>query len=268
VQGRPNGQIRWEQVEANVLSFESSSLHELFHCASRSCPLTDTGYVKLRGTHCDPLNIVKLFSLNFFFSSVYEWSQVLPVESSLKQAVDWVLCAICHIRNEYFSQILQWIGVITDATPDYLTTESGQSATDDIKDSQQNQPLTDDVKADSGAAGSRRTMSMHSYLCSFNVNSLNESQLSTLSTSSQSPVALRRLIDCGVVSALCAGLYMASQRKLYNVFDMEPLNAVSENFVSTDAAKIWVDLNASGPSNSHQQSANSSGRSSPLSHSG
>lgn len=192
---------------------------------------------------------------------------MLPVESSLKQAVDWVLCSICHIRNEYFSQILQWIGVITDAFPDYLISDSGQSATDDVKDSQQNQPLTDDLKADSGATGTRRTLSTHSYLCGFNVNSLNESQLSTLSTSSQSPVALRRLIDCGVVTALCAGLYTAAQRKLCNVFDMESFT-VAENFVSTDAAKIAVDLSGTASLNSHRQSASSSGRSSPLGHSG
>jgi len=194
---------------------------------------------------------------------VYEWSQVLPVDAPLKQAVDSVLCSICHIKPEYFLQILQWIGVIADIGPVDLTSDGGQSATDDIKGSHQNQPLTDDIKADSAATGSRQTMS----LGSFSVNALNESQMSMLATCCQSPSAMRRLIDTGVVSALCSGLCLASQRKLYSVFEGESAVTGSDNLVSTDSSKVWVDFNGAVPSGSCRQSANS-GRSSPLSFSG
>lgn len=186
----------------------------------------------------------------------------------MKQAVDNVLCSICHLRPEFFMQILQWIGVVADMSPaDIAASGMTQSATDDAKDSEQNQPLTDDVKADSGVTGSRRATSLHS--TSFNVNTLNECQLSTLAVSCQSPVALRRLIDTGIVSSLCAGLCAASQRKLCTVFDMEPLVSTSESFVSTDAGKVWADLNCAGSSlNSHRQSTSSEQTSPLLNHAG
>lgn len=183
---------------------------------------------------------------------------MLAVDSPLKQAVDSVLCSVCHIKPEYFSQILEWVGVVSDVA-DESASSAGQSATDDVKGSQLNQSLTDDSKAD----GHRHTLSCGG---SFSINAFSESQLSMLATCCQSPVATRHLIDTGLVSALCTGLCLASQRKLYNAFDVEPVVTVS------DATKAWNDFN-SGPSlssssQSHQHQATNSGQSSPISHSG
>ena len=60
---------------------------------------------------------------------MYEWSMVLPATSTLKQAVDTVICSFCYIRPEYFTTLLEWIGVIVGVDL------SRASVTDDHKDS-------------------------------------------------------------------------------------------------------------------------------------
>jgi hypothetical protein len=166
-------------------------------------------------------------------------------------------------------QLLHWMGVYSDVSQIDTASDVLQSTTDDIKDSQQNQPLTDDVKADSGASsGHRISFSYNSF-----INSLDESRLLTLSVACQSPFAMCQLIDSGVVSGLCSLLCASAQRKLCNLFDMEPLpgSATSDTVPTVNSSKVWLDLagiTVSKPSGSQRQST-SSGQSSPfLSHNG
>jgi len=78
-------------------------------------------------------------------SSMYEWSTVLTPGSTLKRAVDYVLCAMCYIHPEYFLSILEWMGIM-------FGVDMSASITDDYKDSSSQQynssteGLTDDSK--------------------------------------------------------------------------------------------------------------------------
>lgn len=113
-------------------------------------------------------------------SSVYEWSQVLPVESQMKRAVDSLLCSICYLCPEFFTQILQWMGISASADQQSMPGSSPSASavgrttvavTDDAKMSHplmtNDEPVTDDVKAADGVATTLRN----------SVNALSEAQV-------------------------------------------------------------------------------------------
>lgn len=142
------------------------------------------------------------------FSSVYEWSTVLSFDSSLKRAVDNVLCSICYIYPEFFTLILEWMGIMLN--PDNSMTAS---ISDDCKDSSQqhhNASLTDDSKeaqtSQQGAVGNGIPDSLIT-LHDFSHMMLDRSHLSTLAITCQSPGAVRQLLDSNFPSILAQGLF-------------------------------------------------------------
>ena len=153
---------------------------------------------------------------------MYEWSTVLAYDSPLKKAVDSVICSMCFVHPQYFSTILEWLGIIT---PGISFDLSSAAVTDDHKDSQQQsqqaqEPMTDDLKADS-ARLANTNRSHHSTMAippvllqEFTHLILDESHLSTLATTCQSEDALQQLLDAGFVAVLCQGVYEFCSREL------------------------------------------------------
>lgn len=171
-------------------------------------------------------------------SCMYEWSLVLPCDSALKRAVDFMLCSLCYIQSSCVLLLLEWMGIVSDGSE---TTAS----TDDVKGSRCNQPLTDDVKADGASSRLRQTM--------LAVMPLHSAQLATLALSCQSPLALRKLIDSGIVSALCDSLYATCQQKLSDALNAALL--VSESDTATpEAAQTGTKSQADEPSVSDMHS--------------
>ena len=63
---------------------------------------------------------------HFLSSSVYEWSMVLPLNSSLKRAADFVLCAMCYVQPILFESLLQWMGISMESGLDMDTSLTGE----------------------------------------------------------------------------------------------------------------------------------------------
>ncbi|XP_078504877.1 dual E2 ubiquitin-conjugating enzyme/E3 ubiquitin-protein ligase BIRC6 isoform X4 [Lissotriton helveticus] len=118
------------------------------------------------------------------FESLYKWSMSLPCNLVLKKAVDSLLCSMCHIHPNYFSLLMGWMGI----TPPPMQSQHGLSMTDDSKKEDLNASLTDDSKNAQAPLA------------------LNESQLATLAASSQSPEAIKQLLDSSIPSLLVRSL--------------------------------------------------------------
>lgn len=118
------------------------------------------------------------------FESLYKWSMSLPCNLVLKKAVDSLLCSMCHIHPNYFSLLMGWMGI----TPPPMQSQHGLSMTDDSKKQDLNASLTDDSKNAQAPLA------------------LNESHLATLAASSQSPEAIKQLLDSSIPSLLVRSL--------------------------------------------------------------
>lgn len=153
-----------------------------------------------------------------FYSCLYEWSSVLGVESHLKKAVDFVLCAICHICPDSFTRIMEWIGIMI--TPEFGLTAS---IPDDRKDgSRYHSLMTDDSKeassalAESEENGEQAGLTILQeikHLC------LDERHLFTLALACQSPLATRQLLESGFPAVLAQGLFEFCNRVISNFAD-------------------------------------------------
>lgn len=173
-----------------------------------------------------------------FFSSLFEWSVILKVDSALKKAVDYVLCAFCHIQPECFSQLLVWMGIIItgdnsmaasicDDRKDHFhqspagtaaataeDTSLSASICDDRKDSS-NLPVDNMMTDDSKEANNVHSNSPNNHfieipqtlLQEFRHISLEEAHLSTLALACKSPVAIKQLLDSGFPAVLAQGLF-------------------------------------------------------------
>ncbi|XP_053567827.1 baculoviral IAP repeat-containing protein 6 isoform X7 [Bombina bombina] len=118
------------------------------------------------------------------FESLYKWSMSLPCNMVLKKAVDGLLCSMCHIHPNYFSLLMVWMGI----TPPPIQSQHRLSITDDSKKQDLNASLTDDSKNAQAPLA------------------LSESHLATLAASSQSPEAIKQLLDSGLPSLLVRSL--------------------------------------------------------------
>ena len=170
---------------------------------------------------------------------MYEWSLVLPCDSTLKRAVDFVLCSLCYVQSSCVLLLLEWMGIASDDSNDTV------ASTDDVKGSHRNQPLTDDVKADGANGRLRQTM--------LAVMPLHSSQLATLALACQSPMALHKIIDNGIVSALCNSLYATCHQKLNDALNAALLVSESESATS-DAARVGTTSQTDEPSASYMHS--------------
>lgn len=108
----------------------------------------------------------------------------LPCNMALKKAVDGLLCSMCHIHPSYFSLLMGWMGI----TPPPIQSQHRLSITDDIKKQDLNTSLTDDSKNAQAPL------------------MLTESHLATLAAASQSPEAIKQLLDSGLPSLLVRSL--------------------------------------------------------------
>ena len=165
---------------------------------------------------------------------------MLPCESMLKRAVDFVLCSLCYVQSNCVLLLLEWMGIVSDGC-------GPVADTDDVKGSHRNQPLTDDVKADS-ASGRLRQSTLAAL-------PLHNAQLATLAVSCQSPLALRKLIDSGIVSALCNSLYVTCHRRLNDALNAALLVSEPDTAVS-DAARSAAGSQTDDPSLSDMHSGN------------
>ncbi|KAJ7401889.1 hypothetical protein BTVI_91631 [Pitangus sulphuratus] len=107
------------------------------------------------------------------FESLFNWSMSLPCNMVLKKAVDSLLCSMCHIHPNYFSLLMGWMGI----TPPPMQCQHRLSMTDDSKKQDLSSSLTDDSKNAQAPLA------------------LTESHLATLAASSQSPEAIKQLLD-------------------------------------------------------------------------
>uniref|UniRef100_A0A8C5SLZ2 Baculoviral IAP repeat containing 6 n=1 Tax=Laticauda laticaudata TaxID=8630 RepID=A0A8C5SLZ2_LATLA len=118
------------------------------------------------------------------FESLFNWSMSLPCNVVLKKAVDSLLCSMCHIHPSYFSLLMGWMGI----TPPPIQLQHRLSMTDDSKKQDLTSSLTDDSKNAQAPLA------------------LTESHLATLAASSQSPEAIKQLLDSGLPSLLVRSL--------------------------------------------------------------
>ncbi|NXL92489.1 BIRC6 protein, partial [Alectura lathami] len=116
--------------------------------------------------------------------SLFNWSMSLPCNMVLKKAVDSLLCSMCHIHPNYFSLLMGWMGI----TPPPMQCQHRLSMTDDSKKQDLSSSLTDDSKNAQAPLA------------------LTESHLATLAASSQSPEAIKQLLDSGLPSLLVRSL--------------------------------------------------------------
>ncbi|XP_022103700.1 LOW QUALITY PROTEIN: baculoviral IAP repeat-containing protein 6-like [Acanthaster planci] len=136
------------------------------------------------------------------FSSLYEWSVVLPLDSPLKQATGFVLCAMCHIHPSFYVAMLSWMGIIN--TEEEM--EVDELLTDDSKDAQEHgQSLTDDTKEASRQSPSRPV----------HINMLDQLHLATLALASQSPAATRILLESNFPRMLANALMDFCNYEIY-----------------------------------------------------
>ncbi|KAG8444148.1 hypothetical protein GDO86_009363 [Hymenochirus boettgeri] len=118
------------------------------------------------------------------FESLYTWSMSLPCNLVLKKAVDGLLCSMCHIHPNYFSLLMGWMGI----TPPPIQSQHRLSITDDSKKQDLNASLTDDSKNAQAPLA------------------VTEAHLATLAAASQSPEAIKQLLDSGLPSLLVKSL--------------------------------------------------------------
>ncbi|XP_042305457.1 LOW QUALITY PROTEIN: baculoviral IAP repeat-containing protein 6 [Sceloporus undulatus] len=117
------------------------------------------------------------------FESLFNWSMSLPCNMVLKKAVDSLLCSMCHIHPNYFSLLMGWMGITPPPVQQHRL-----SMTDDSKKQDLSSSLTDDSKNAQAPLA------------------LTESHLATLAASSQSPEAIKQLLDSGLPSLLVRSL--------------------------------------------------------------
>ncbi|XP_048392897.1 baculoviral IAP repeat-containing protein 6 isoform X1 [Stegostoma tigrinum] len=118
------------------------------------------------------------------FELLFNWSMSLPCNMVLKKAVDSLLCSICHIHPSYFSLLMGWMGITLPS----LQMQHRLSMTDDSKKEDMDSGLTDDSKNAQAPIV------------------LNESHLVTLAAATQSPEAIKQLLESSLPSMLVKSL--------------------------------------------------------------
>ena len=166
-----------------------------------------------------------------FCRSVFEWATSLPVDSPLKKSLDAVICSVCYINPDYFSVLLEWLGIsstnalnslLTDDSKDQQQQQHSQGfLTDDKKDKDERRfrSLTDDTKAgdqtyrhtynleDRGRGGALEGAGPIFLLQDLSDSMLSPPHLLSLAGACMSPMALLKLLESGFPTILCQALY-------------------------------------------------------------
>ncbi|XP_071961824.1 dual E2 ubiquitin-conjugating enzyme/E3 ubiquitin-protein ligase BIRC6-like isoform X2 [Antedon mediterranea] len=125
------------------------------------------------------------------FSSIYEWSMVLPSTCALKKSADYVLCSMCYVQPSFFTSMMEWMGVVHDTSLEMVS------------------HLTDDSKgAEKGAGTDDEQLPRHQPITieDLGLVILNEDHLTTLSIACRSPSASQQLITSGFLAILTQAL--------------------------------------------------------------
>ncbi|XP_041468480.1 baculoviral IAP repeat-containing protein 6-like isoform X2 [Lytechinus variegatus] len=166
------------------------------------------------------------------FSSIYEWSTVLPVNSALKRAADFVLCSMCMIQPAHFDSLLQWMGVMVGGP-----VELQAPITDDSKEDELNILLTDDSKGANLQHQSQPNLHLPTSQPitrqEFSHVIIDEAHLSLLALACQSDVATKRLLDSQFLVLLAEALSEFCTQELIRT---ESLNGFNDPL--TDASKL------------------------------
>lgn len=134
------------------------------------------------------------------FDALFQWTLVLDPHSALKEAVDSVLCAFCHVQPNAFFMLFQRLQIFV---PVYCGDEQQQqqqqnsaSVSDDTKETE---IQTDDTKSGINA----KTLFTASLMLTENrYLNLSEGQLLTIAAVSRSPTIIEKLIQEGLPSFL------------------------------------------------------------------
>ncbi|XP_041353670.1 baculoviral IAP repeat-containing protein 6-like isoform X2 [Gigantopelta aegis] len=178
--------------------------------------------------------------------TLYEWSAILPVESLLKKAIDYVMCSMCHIQPEFFTTILEWMRIIIS-----FNSSLNASISDDCKDFHFHQgTMTDDSK-EANPQPERNRYSPAVTLQEFRHMTLNKSRLATLAVVCMSPVAIKQLLDSGFPAVLAQILYEFCKKEMTQAED-----DVSESTSQTNRNVGSVGGEGSGVSTSEANASN------------
>lgn len=108
------------------------------------------------------------------FDILCRWNDTLGGNEAMKRAIDAMLCAICCIRPELFTQLLRQMGVLVP------------------NEDEKGVCLTDDSKTEASEWRSQLTVEDLSKL------DLSTAQLNSIAMACQSPLAIQLLIDSGL----------------------------------------------------------------------
>ncbi|CAL4062959.1 unnamed protein product, partial [Meganyctiphanes norvegica] len=141
-----------------------------------------------------PHDITDLIS-NELFERVYIWSK--HTEGEGKVGLDHIMCSMCHVRPQLFTQLLLNMNVLN-------VIDNNQSITDDRKDREAEirAARTDDMKE--GVEGD--TVEGRLILQDPSTISLSPAYLQTLATVAQSPQAIHLMLDSGFPLLLVHGI--------------------------------------------------------------
>lgn len=163
------------------------------------------------------------------FRRVYEWSE--RVEGEVKIGLDHIMCSMCHVRPQLFTQLLLNMAVLT-------VIDNNQSITDDRKDREAEirAARTDDMKE--GVEGSSGAVEGRLILQDPSVISLTPAHLQTLATVAQSPQAIHLMLDSGFPLLLVHGILEWCKTEVLH--QVESCTSSSAGESATDLEKASV----------------------------
>lgn len=155
------------------------------------------------------------------FETLYKWSLKLECNESMKRAIDAMLCSVCCIRPEFFTQLLREMDVLVPS----LSTDLSAPISDDSKLAPANPDWC-------------------SYLTVKDLTKLdlNPAQLDTIAMACQSPLAVQKLIDSGLPRLFTFAILEFCQREIKDGCDKKTSSGAVE-YPMVDVIKITEILN-------------------------
>ncbi|XP_069180397.1 baculoviral IAP repeat-containing protein 6 isoform X6 [Procambarus clarkii] len=204
-----------ESPQSSPASINSGVSAEVLHCIAA---------VLWNTTH-DTTNLIT----DDLFRRVYEWSE--RSEGEVKVGLDHIMCSMCHIRPQLFTQLLLNMSVLT-------VIDNNQSITDDRKDREAEirAARTDDMKE--GVEGSSGAVEGRLILQDPSIISLTPAHLQTLATVAQSPQAIHLMLDSGFPLLLVHGILEWCKTEVLH--QVESCTSPSAGESATDLEKASV----------------------------
>ncbi|XP_064112985.1 baculoviral IAP repeat-containing protein 6-like isoform X2 [Macrobrachium nipponense] len=171
------------------------------------------------------------------FRHVYEWSE--RSEGELKIGLDHIMCSMCHVRPQLFTQLLINMSVLT-------VIDNNQSITDDRKDREAEirAARTDDMKE--GVEGSSGAVEERLILQDPSVISLTPAHLQTLATVAQSPQAIHLMLDSGFPLLLVHGILEWCKTEVLHQVESCTSSGASESATDLEKASVAEKTKSAG----------------------